>query len=353
MSCLCPTKIGALKGDLLSLPSLAVPMPALPKFLDDLSTMPGGSSPVVAMSDNIKLKLGALIAVKPPALGISPVVLGQLQGLLPTILHVKATLGVNLLAPNPGQKLAPIMAQANQALPALLPLGDLDSGPLMKLASLLMVLDALKMSLGINLLKPGVAVSLNLAPVLPVAQLAALAPVGTLFTTMGGLGINLADPACMAQLAAKLSVLAAIPIPKLSVDPATLAPILALLMATTTTKRLLGFDPIANPGKLALTLAPLAALGSVVLSSTFAEAALAATLIPVVLPLLKVPNLAALLPKLPAVPALPMPDLSAVSSVGTVMSSGLGSLSPCGPVCGMIGSFAPTGLAGKIGSLFG
>jgi hypothetical protein len=354
MSCLCTLKVGKLMGDLLPMFPLAIALPPIPSFLDSLSKMPGGGAPAVSMSDNTRMQVGSLLNLHLPALSVDPLVLGQLQSLLPTILHVKSTLGVNLLAPSPGTRLGPIMAQANLNLPALLPLAAVDAGPLMKLSALLLLLDSLKASLGVNLLKPGAQLSaaLNLKPIFPVAPLAALAPYGVLTGVLAGLGFSLTDPAAMAKLKVSLTALAAIPVPPLAGDPGAVAKVSGLLLALSTSKRLLGFSPIGAGPQLAATLAPLAGL-SVVLAESLGEAAMAGTLVRMVLPLLKFKP--AELAKLNvSIPPLPMPDFSAAATAGSIMSAGgLGSLKSCGPVCGMSNHFAPAGVTGRISALFG
>jgi len=89
-------------------------------------------------------------------------------------------------------------------------------------------------------------------------------------------------------------------------------------------------------------------------SDTLTEAALASSLIPAVLPLLKLKLTPASVAALPtSVPAdLPIPDLSDAATAGSIMSYGLSSSKACSETCGMAGQFAPSGLLGRVGSLF-
>lgn len=305
----------------------------LPPIMAQLGTAAPGFSGLSALaSASARAQLSAALALNLPPLPIPPLKLAAAATLAATAGQLKA-LGINIFSPSAGAQISALINLFGLLPFPQIPLPDI--GPLASVCSTLLMVKA---SLGIDLMAPGAAVALQASLD---AMASATAHLG--LPSAGSLSV-LAQYSAVASLAAacgvgldfgamlpKLSLVASLQIPGLP-PGLNLAALLHLLAALLAAKNLFGINPLAIgvTAKLGLALEPLKLLASVKMSeSLMAAAGAAAGLGSINLSA----NFSAIASaNLSAFASLKLPNLAPLSLVAAVSTQARG-MSSCGSGC--------------------
>ncbi len=304
----------------------------LPPIMAQLGTAAPGFASLTAGA-SASASLSALAKLSLPALPIPGATLAAMAGLAATAGQLQSGLGINVFSASAHAQISALMGLFN-----LLPFDALtlpDIGPLGSLCSTLLMVKA---SLGINLLAPGAAVALQaslnamasaaVAVAIPGPTLGLLASYSAVanLAAAAGVGMN------FGALGASLSAVASLQIPALSVSPLGLGKLLQYLAALAACKNLFGINPFAvgMTAQLGLALAPLQALASVTMSESLSAAAGAAMAAGSIN--LNANFSAIAKADLSALIGLKLPSLAPLSMVAAIAGPARGS-TPCGGSC--------------------
>jgi hypothetical protein len=334
MGCVCAATIRDLLRALLAAQIPPIKLPTLASATLELSSMAGGLGAARMAASG---SLSVLARLNLPALPLPSVKLAQLASVAPTLALARQAFGVNVLAPNASAQLALAFDSIN--LLQIPPLPSVPVGPLLQVSGLVSMVMSIRATFGIDLLAPGAGVQLQAAlnamaslslPTIPapVAQISMVAAIAA------ALGIDLAGPNAAARLSAALSMLATLRLPKLTIPLLPLAELLALLAALANIQAGLGVNPLGFGASAAISarLAPLGALSPSLplsLGATAAAGAAASSASALMaLDMRLVPSLALAL-RLPAL-ALPLPDLGPLALAAQLaLGTGAHASSPC------------------------
>jgi hypothetical protein len=216
--CLSPIHLGQL-GALLGPLKLSIPLPNLPNL------------PALQHALALSVPFPPLPPLPPlPALTIDPLHLSAFLGLAGGLHALRVGLGIDLLAPRANLQLAAFAKSVGLHLPALLGLSlSLPPLPLIQLANLVLSVKAI---LGINLLQAGLVLPpLPPLPPLPVIPPLLLRLALLIHAVQLGFGINLLVPGAVLKLSAALSLLATLTIPTLSLSLPALGNLMLMVTA--------------------------------------------------------------------------------------------------------------------------
>lgn len=279
MSCLCLPRLRALITGLLPMASLRVALP--PAMATLAATLPALPAPGGGLDLRAALRLGL------PPLPIPLALVDHISASATAVGQLALGLGINLLVPGAPARLALTLRSLHVNLHRVLPLpmslmADLPGA--MNLSLALSTIASLRASLGIDLLAPGAAIALKgaLAPALSMAplpaarvqlaaRLAAYAKLAAAAKLLGGFG----------NLLPALELMARLDLPRLALNPGPLATLSLMLGLRSNLQAVLGLDPLAAdlPLRLSAALRPLWSLPSFALpaASSVASTALAAS----------------------------------------------------------------------------
>lgn len=259
MSCLCLPRLQAAIGLALPIAALRVPVPPVMATL----AMSVGGLPLPGASLRAALRLGL------PPLPISLALVEQISATATAASQLALGLGIDLLAQNGPSQLALSLRSLHLNLPRLLPLPLALTANLsgaMSLSLALSLIAQLRATLGVDLLAPSAALALRLAlsaaPSVPLhlsARLAAYAKLALAAQAFGGIG----------RLLPSLQLLASLQLPSIAINLWPLGVLSMLLGLRANIQALLGSGPLANL-QLSLTAAlrPLWALPQLALSAS-------------------------------------------------------------------------------------
>jgi hypothetical protein len=322
MTCLCLPRLRALLGGLLPTAALRV---AVPPVMTTLA-----ASLAAAPSAAAGLDLRAALRLGLPPLPVPPALVEQIAATATATSQLALGLGVDLLHPDGPARLALTLRSLHTNLPRLLPLPVALSADLagrMNLSLALSTIAGVRASLGIDLLAPGAALALRPAlaatlgapaPALSPVQLrlaARLSAYARLALAAQGLG-------GIACLLPALDLLARLELPRFGLSVAPLASLSLLLGLRHQIQAVLGIDPLSAQlqARLTAALRPLWALPALQFQLPVAGApawpALPASFA------LDAQALAGLGPGLGALARLQLPNLAPFSLVASLAAAG-------------------------------
>jgi hypothetical protein len=305
--CVCPAKF----SPHLALPALPMlELPQLPNLNLLLNLAPAMAGAGLSAA-NLKLLLG----LKIPALPIPALQLGAMDAMLPALMLIKKSLGIDITAPGASAQLAlSLHGLAKLPLPPIpaIPL------PLLELHGLVVSLQSIKMMTGFNLMTPSLPklqLAINAALALPPLPIDPMPVVhfSTLIRLCSGLGISITTPGAFLKLALACRAVASLSLPALP-NLSSLLNLLNLLQITANLQSFFKLN-LAIPGaslQLKLALAPLLELAQLKLGPPAAGW----SMMPLMMPAISLG-----LPALPKLDFGPLLNLPALPNLGPLMAA--------------------------------
>jgi hypothetical protein len=324
MTCLCSAKLTAL-AELLA--SLEAPAIGIPGPLAELSAM-------MSAALSAQMSAGA-------SLGLSAAAMAQLSAMAQATACAQAGLGINLAGPNAQAELDLAITLANANAAAFAPFGALDPAPWLSLSALAALSLKLQLGFGVGLLSAGAFAALSAAlsagASLSASFLASANASASLSAMASAMGVaDLSAGGGMAELEAKLSLVASLTMPTLEISLGLLLPPLAILSAIVNLQLAFGVNALAPgfPDNLLAMTADLSAFAELDLSADLAAELAASAEASLDLSASASADASALA-------SLQGPDLSGLTLLASLSAScnlggfAIGLSSPCGAICPM------------------